>query len=114
MPHRSKPSSAALALIAAAVSIPLIIQAQVFEVASVKPNTSGGKRASMQLNLPDGFTAANQTLHSLISIFYQVPAYRMSGGPDWLKTATWDIAAKADHRITLDEKRQMIRALFED
>jgi uncharacterized protein (TIGR03435 family) len=89
-------------------------QSQAFDVASVKPNTSGNKRASIQMNLPDGFTTTNQTLHSLISMVYQVPIYRMSGGPDWLKTATWDIAAKADHRITIDEKRQMIRALFED
>jgi uncharacterized protein (TIGR03435 family) len=118
MPHRSKPSSAALALIAAAVSILLMIrgtaQSQAFDVASVKANTSGDRRASMQMNLPDSFVATNQTMQSLISIVYQVPAYRMSGGPDWLASARFDINAKADHRITIDEKRQMIRALFED
>ena len=66
------------------------------------------------MNLPDGFTAANQTLRALISIFYQVPLYRMSGGPDWLASERFDIAAKADREITIDEKRQMLRALFED
>ena len=85
-----------------------------FDVASVKANTSGDRRASLQMNLPDGFTATNQTLQSLISIVYQIPVYRMSGGPDWLPSARFDINAKADHRITIDEKRQMIRALFED
>src|SRR5215475_14598723 len=115
MPHKSKPSSADFALIAAAVSIPLIICAQVpvFEVAAVRANTSGDRRASMQMNLPDGFTATNQTLQSLISIVYQVPVYRMSGGPDWLTSSRFDINAKSDRRITMDEKRQMIRALFE-
>ena len=114
MPQRSKPSSAALVLIAAAVSIPPIIRAQGFDVAAVKENTSANKRGSMQLNLPDALTVTNQTLQSLISIFYQVPVYRMSGGPDWLRTATWDITAKTDHRITMDEKRMMMRALLED
>src|SRR5437016_2613076 len=119
MPQRSKPISFALALMPAAVSIPSMIRicrvsalglafsalvhAQVFDVASVKANTSGDKRASMQMNLPDGFTTTNQTLQSLVSIVYQVPVYRMSGGPDWLRTAAWDINAKTDHRITIDE-----------
>ncbi len=85
-----------------------------FDVASVKANTSGDRRASLQMNLPDGFTATNQTLQALISIIYQMPLYRMSGAPDWLASERFDIAAKADHRITIDEKRQMVRALFED
>ena len=85
-----------------------------FDVASVKPNTSGDRRSSLQMTLPDGFTATNQTLQTLISVVYQMPAYRMSGGPDWLASARFDIAAKADRRITLEEKRAMLRALFEE
>ena len=118
MPHRSKPRSAAFALIAAAFSIHFLIrgeaQRQAFEVASVKPNTSGERRASIQMNLPDSFTATNQTLQSLISLMYQVPLYRMSGGPGWLATERFDIATKAGRRITVDEKWQMLRTLLED
>src|SRR5262245_60227949 len=74
---------------------------QAFEVASVKANNSGDKRGRMQMNLPDSFTATNQTLRSLISIIYQVPIYKMSGVPGWFVTETWDIAAKADHVLTM-------------
>jgi uncharacterized protein (TIGR03435 family) len=102
-------------LLAIGLAVPALVQAQaIFEVASVKANVSGDRRASLQMNLPDGFTATNQTLQSLISIVYQIPAYRMSGGPDWLPSARFDVNAKADHRITIDEKREMIRSLFED
>jgi uncharacterized protein (TIGR03435 family) len=108
-------------LIAAAVSIPLgishiILTAQTltFEVASVKANTSGERRSSLQMNLPDAFTATNLPLMSMISLFYEVPAFKMSGGPGWLMTDRFDINAKADRRITMDEKRAMLRALLED
>src|SRR4051794_10553668 len=84
-----------------------------FEVASVKLNTSGNGRAS-QMQLPDGFTATNQTLRLLISIAYEVPLFRLSGGPDWTASERFDVSAKADHRITADERRQMLRTLLED
>ena len=84
-----------------------------FDVASVKLNTSGNGRAS-QMQRPDGFTATNQTLRTLISIAYDVPLFRLSGGPDWTASERFDVAAKADHRITTDERRQMLRTLLED
>jgi uncharacterized protein (TIGR03435 family) len=68
----------------------------------------------MQMNLPDGFTSTNLPLRSIISIVYQVPVYRMSGGPGWIETEPFDITAKADHRLTQIEKFAMIRALLED
>jgi uncharacterized protein (TIGR03435 family) len=104
-----------LVVIAGTIAFSYGVHAQAtFEVATVKANTSGDRRASMQMNLADGFTATNQTLQSLISIVYQVPVYRMSGGPNWLPSARFDINAKAERRIAMDEKRMMIRALLED
>lgn len=90
-------------------------QAPAFEVASVKANTSGDRRGQrIQLNLPDSFVSTNLPLRSVISMVYRVPAYKMSGGPSWIGTETFDITAKADHRLTQDEKLAMIRALLED
>jgi uncharacterized protein (TIGR03435 family) len=86
---------------------------QVFEVAVVKENRSGSRQASMQLNIPDAFSATNQTLQSLMSLAYDIPAFRMKGGPDWFRSARFDVNAKADHRITNDEKRDMVRSLLE-
>jgi uncharacterized protein (TIGR03435 family) len=65
-----------------------------FEAASVKPNTSGGQRYSSRM-LPGGaFTATNNTLRDLILNAYWIPAYLLSGDPDWIKNERFDIEAK--------------------
>ncbi len=87
---------------------------EAFEVASVKANASGEVRSSLRMNLPDGFSATNQTLPSLISFAYQIPLDKITGRPAWLASARFDINAKADHRITNDEKRAMLRRLLDD
>jgi len=84
------------------------------EVASVKANTSGSLMTSMQIHLPDGFTATNQTLLPVISLAYQVPLLQVSGAPDWLQSSRFDINIRSDHQITFDEKLRMIRGLLEE
>jgi uncharacterized protein (TIGR03435 family) len=103
-------------LIAAALSIPLIIRAQTlsFEVASVKPRPAGDSYAGRtRWNLPDGFTATDSTLQLLVLQTYQLLPYRLSGGPAWSATERFDIVAKAERQLTDDEKRAMVRALLE-
>ncbi len=85
-----------------------------FDVASVKPNTSGARQASIQMNLPDSFSATNQPLQSLVSLMYQVAVFKITGAPGWFATDRFDIVGKADRRLTIDEKREMIRTLLED
>ena len=89
-------------------------KAPAFEIASVKANTSGSLMTSVQIDLPDGFTATNQTLLPLISLAYQVPLLRVSGAPDWLQSSRFDINLKSDDQITFDEKLWMIRGLLEE
>jgi len=84
-------------------------------VASVKPRASGNSYAGRtHWDLPDGFIATDATVQLLILQSYQLLPYRLSGGPGWLATERFDINAKADRRITDDEKRAMVRALLED
>jgi uncharacterized protein (TIGR03435 family) len=116
-----KPSHTPLVVILIALASAIVAaqtadnsQALAFEVVSVKPNTSGSLMTSMQVNLPDGFTATNQTLGNLISFAYQAPPLRVSGAPDWLQWARFDINAKSDHQITFDQKLGMIRGLLEN
>jgi bla regulator protein BlaR1 len=45
---------------------------------------------------PKGFVASNITLQSLIQEAYGVQANQISGGPDWLNSAKFDIEANAD------------------
>jgi uncharacterized protein (TIGR03435 family) len=66
-----------------------------FEVASIKPNNSGDGRVMMQ-NQPGRFTATNVTLKLMIRNSYQLQDFQISGGPDWISSAHFDIVAKID------------------
>jgi bla regulator protein blaR1 len=66
-----------------------------FEIATVKPNTTGAMRVMMRV-LPGGtWEATNATLESLIRISYRLQESQLIGGPDWIYSARFDIQAKA-------------------
>jgi uncharacterized protein (TIGR03435 family) len=68
--------------------------APAFEVASVKPNQTGGERS--MLPTPTRFTAINVTLRQLIRAAYGRRAFddpAISGGPNWLDTDHFDVIA---------------------
>lgn len=83
----------------AAQSPPPAPRTPAFEVASVKPNQSGG--LGIQLNLPaaDRFTATNVPLRELIRFAYDVQDTRLVGGPDWIRSERFDIVAKAEQPL---------------
>src|SRR5262245_20813045 len=84
------------------------------EVASLKPNNSGARSSSTDTNR-GSLRATNVTLRSLILIAYNLSAFQLDGGPDWVKNATFDIQAKSD--APPDSKpnpRGLIQALVED
>jgi uncharacterized protein (TIGR03435 family) len=85
-----------------------------FEVASVKINPSGDRRSSMDLQAPDRLTLTNLRLDTLISLAYQIPAFKISGGPEPILSARFDIAAKAEGPVSSDQKWQMVRTLLEE
>ena len=104
----------------ALISIPLsYAQTPAFEVASIKLNKSGQQRAAIPVAfLPGGrLTATNATLVDVIVQVYPTRRVQMQGGPDWIDSERFDIAAKApegDQQVALDQMRQMVRALLED
>ena len=72
-----------------------------FEVATVKPNTSGAMRLTMRI-LPGGtYEAANVTLESMIRMSYRLQESQLIGGPAWIYSDRFDILAK-----TADEAPQ--------
>jgi uncharacterized protein (TIGR03435 family) len=86
-------AAAGVAAVAAASAEPLA-----FEVASVKVNNSGARAMGSRI-LPGGhYTATNVPLHWLIAEAYRVPlqSSRISGGPDWLRSESFDIDARAE------------------
>jgi uncharacterized protein (TIGR03435 family) len=68
-----------------------------FEVASVKPNTSGPGYVSFNYQRAGGrFRATNVTLRVLIRNSYQLQDSQIVGGPSWLNSDRFDIVAKAN------------------
>jgi len=66
-----------------------------FDVASIKPNSSGDRRTGM-VPSRGRFLATNVTLRQLIQNSYLLQDFQIVGGPSWLNSARYDIEAKGN------------------
>ncbi|HEY1305966.1 MAG TPA: TIGR03435 family protein [Vicinamibacterales bacterium] len=82
-----------------------------FEVASVKSSKSAPMNMMTRI-LPGRLEATNMPLRMLITQAYRVLAYQLQGGPSWLDSDRFDIAAKAPDGSTPDQTILMLRALL--
>jgi uncharacterized protein (TIGR03435 family) len=103
------------------VACPVLVTGQArtaFEVASVRQNTSGERRASMRMQPNGDFMAVNQPMRVLIQFAYQVPLYRVEGMPDWFTSERYDITAKAPAGLSMEPfdavRGRLLRSLLED
>jgi uncharacterized protein (TIGR03435 family) len=87
-------------------------QEPTFEVASVKPNTTGSPGGSFVMP-PGRFSATNIPLKVLITNAYQM-FFQVVGGPDWVNTDRFDVAAKAPDGSLPEQTRAMVRTLLTD
>ena len=88
-----------------------------FEVASIKPNTNPGPGVITGIirPLPGGRFSANAVLlRFVIQYAYAIRPYQISGGPDWINSAHYDIEAKAEGKATPQQIRLMTQSLLED
>jgi uncharacterized protein (TIGR03435 family) len=99
-----------------------------FEVASIKRNLSGapgfgGGPPSTYGATPTGFSATNITLAMLMRTAYglehAIPALdgsfdRIFGGPGWVQTLRFDIAARTATEGSRDQVHEMLRTLLEE
>jgi uncharacterized protein (TIGR03435 family) len=87
-----------------------------FDVASVKRNSSTPSgHMVFEASAGGRLTAENMPLRLLIQRAYGVRAFQISGGPSWIDTERYDIAAKVDRPAT--EKQvigPMLQALLEN
>jgi uncharacterized protein (TIGR03435 family) len=87
-----------------------------FEVASVKRNTSGGDWDTHS-GPPESaaFRANNMTLKMLIRIAYRMKDSQISGGPGWIDSDRYDIAARpAENDLSADRSRLMLQRLLRE
>jgi uncharacterized protein (TIGR03435 family) len=83
-----------------------------FDAASVKPSTSVRLMGTM---LRDGkLTTTGITLKTLMAVAYNVRENEISGGPNWVGSARYDINAKAAGPANTTDLKRMVRALIED
>jgi hypothetical protein len=86
-----------------------------FEVASVKPNTSGDGRVLMMPQPGGRLSLVNVPLKLMIRNAYRLQDFQIVGGPDWMSKARYDVVAKAGTGNPSQEELQlMLRSLLAD
>jgi bla regulator protein blaR1 len=85
-----------------------------FEVASIKPNTSGDHRVSFQITPGGRLACTNATAKILITMAYGLKPHQLEGGPNWLDTERYDITAKGEGGTDRDDLKLMMQGLLAD
>jgi uncharacterized protein (TIGR03435 family) len=91
-----------------------------FEVASIRLNKSGDVNRRIEMPSPERFNATNITVRLLINDAYRHPSgrlrreYEITGGPDWIESDGFDIAAKAPGPADPQQLRAMLQSLLLD
>jgi uncharacterized protein (TIGR03435 family) len=83
-----------------------------FDVTSVKPRTGapviGGASAGTRFHRPD------ITLRQLIVFAYDLPPFRVVGGPDWVASDRWDVDARVAMPASREQMRLLVQRLLAD
>ena len=83
-----------------------------FEAATLRANTSGHAGWMLQPQPGGRLNGTNVPAAALIRFAYDLPDFQISGGPNWLASARFDIAAKAENDAPIEQKRLMLRTLL--
>jgi uncharacterized protein (TIGR03435 family) len=84
-----------------------------FEAVSIKPHDPAQPWVQFQY-LPAGFHVEGALTTVLLTQAYQIRVWDISGSPSWMDDTRFDITAKADHAVSRDEVREMMRAMLAD
>ena len=89
-----------------------------FDVISVKPSAPDEHNSFAFQGLPGGTVRMlGVPLRMMIIEAYGVKAFQISGGPDWIRSARWDVLAKAEGfqgRVPRDQENLMVQSLMAD
>jgi uncharacterized protein (TIGR03435 family) len=86
---------------------------QSFDVADIKVNKSGPGPTSAKL-INGQARVVNAPMRLLISAAFNVTPMRVTGGPGWLDSDRFDLAAKGSPDATEDQLREMLKSLLMD
>jgi uncharacterized protein (TIGR03435 family) len=89
-----------------------------FDVISVKPSAPDNHNGLMMQTLPEGgIRFVGVPLRMMMMSAYDVKAFQISGGPDWIRTERWDVLAKmdgVDGKLPFGQIRPLILTLIAD
>jgi len=85
-----------------------------FEVASVKPHDPANPRTMMVADASGRFTAVGISPVMLIRTTFGLQEDQVVGGPEWLRSARFDITAKAADGTSPTAMGPMLQALLAD
>lgn len=98
---------------AIALLLPVVGQAQVSYLASIKLNTSPEPRGLSEYSPGGRYTATAVTVATLLRTAYRIQDYQLVGAPSWISTKRYDIAAKVDDNLA-PTQQVFLRALLKD
>jgi uncharacterized protein (TIGR03435 family) len=90
------------------------LQAQTFEVASVKPADPSRSMVDFVVSPGGRLRVINLTLAEMVREAYEMKFFELSGGPGWVNSDRFDIEAKAAGEPSRREIMAMLRSLLEE
>lgn len=86
-----------------------------FDVAAIHVAKPGSDRGFIR-PLPggNGYVVQNINLKTMIAVIYRIPPRQITGGPDWVNTATFDIEARSEKAASIEELHTMFKNLLAD
>jgi uncharacterized protein (TIGR03435 family) len=85
-----------------------------FEVASLKPNTSGAQGYSIVPTPGGRLQARNINLKRLVAVAYSVTDFQLFSNMNWFESERFDMDARAAGPAALPQLRLMLRSLLDD
>ena len=82
-----------------------------FEVISIKPRTADAPSGNIP-NAPDRFVRPNVSVSQLMEYAFEVRAFQIIGGPGWLRSDRYEVAAKAETAVPQAQMRLMVQRLL--
>ena len=100
-----------LAFILAAVQATASAQIA-FDVASIKQSKNLEAGGTVGIRAGGQFFAVNAPLRAALTYAFNLPSYKVVGGPDWLRTDRYDVDTRANGVPTPQEAREMVKSLL--
>jgi bla regulator protein blaR1 len=100
-----------LALTASRAEAQAVSELPAFEVISIKPRTDDTPSGRIP-NGPDRFGRPNATVSELMDYAFEVRGFQIIGGPGWLRSDRFEVAAKAESAVPQAQMRLMVQRLL--